>query len=1482
MTMQCPSCQHTFVRKAWHCDACGLTAPFAEVENLHHLQFVIDWLTKRGPQLEDSQSFARLSAMATTEYNAARAHVLPPPAPKPAPPVVNPTEVAAQPSVGSQSAVALQAAVAPQAQIATQPALKPVVAPPQPKPQAPPPPAFNGKDIWDAAVKFVVSGMLLRGLLYLGAFMVVAAAVVIAVVYWRLFPLPLQIGLVSAVPLAFYAAGFGLRRAVNMPQAGSVLIGIGALLVAVDFIAIYQIAQLAGRIDFNLYWLLASAACTVIYTATAAYLPAEFLLYTTLLAGHSTALALARVLGLDESGQMLAVTLTTSLSAVLAFPMLPTRWQEVSTAARRLAYVLLPIWCVSALPVFGLATWARLGIFGLSTLVLGAFSWHLRKPMLARLAVVVSFGIGLTLLFAPELESLNDIVLALVVLMQLYFGAALALHYLPFFKNLGEPYAAVLTAWRSFTYWAANGLALFLAGLAWFTTAWVSVVVYGFVTLQFVIGWAHTRKIYYAWTLPFFFWVTTFLGFDALNFASEVQLALGLGVANVFLVAAMLVGQQKDQRAWLAQLRLPLELSTLLAGAALFMIAVMLAGFTLGCEQTFGCSGLPQFAWLLLAQVGGVVLTGVFAATRRTRWPLYLTPWLATLPLLAYFYFYTPTWFQWQFAIEHSGVVLMALGLVVGLVALALDHTAKRYGHGLFVGAYGLLGLGMLVSPVATPYSFGALSGLLVVLALSHRYAVSGRFASLEDALTLASKVDSGLAMFGRTVFLAWFAFSSISWPIWFINVVLQRILPQADYGLALCAIAGAYLLAGLVTKRHAAAPSTFPSWVWFSLALGLSTVGALIILEHPNAHYAVIAALTALGLGAGWVAVAVLRRRPVALYPALALVHLALLNYLGSLPAGEPRYAVYPFHALTWALVLASLALMRFVLPKAQHWTQHLLQLNWATPLLHFVLFDVLVWQVIALGGADTTFILAVGHGALFALLVQAWQERALTFVSLGFRALAAYSFIVWLKLDALQSTWLLLAQSIGFYLATRLIQRWTTLQLWRPAAQIAVGTASAVVVFLTLSRVSLISTTHAAGIFSVLMVLYGAISVINHNPYAVYVLLASAYGAVGFATQNLYAMPQTVQVLPFIGLGWVLGGATLALAKLDEAKSFPAVLIVPTWARPFAQVLVFHLIFGLALSVFLQTETALVFAASHSVLLAVMAQRWQSQPLAYGAIGLSVWAGLNYGGWQQWEVNLIALAFAGLALALYSLACGLRWRAAQFARLQFWATPLRHVAWGLFALTSMVGLGLIFSAPQEAAYLFTVLGAMVLLAAYVNRKLELGYVGVGLWLLSWWLVLHYTGTTEMQWYSVPTGLYAIAVGFLERRYQTAGQRNWGLLAETFGWVVLLLTTWIQSFDEQAGFVYFALLLAEGLLAIWWGAARRVKAPFFIGLAGVSLNVVAQFALLFSDSSTLTRWLIIGGFGVLIIAVAVVVERQRTLLLERAQWLKHELETWS
>ncbi len=410
--MKCPNCNHVSTAALFKCSSCGETYDRSALETLEHLDYVLAWLDQR-ERAADLKPEARqqLRGAALKQLEATRAALhLPTVAPKPVP-VIAPTAPATQPpsppvapkpepvaakplkpapaassavpvtppihppkkvvvptSVASQrtSAAAPTAPVKP-AKPAAPPPPKPAPAKPAPppRPAKPPAPPINWGKVWERAWGFVASGVLLRGLLYLGAFMIVVSAIVLVVVYWESFSSELRLGFIAAVPLTFYASGFFMRARLKLPEAGGVFTGIGALLVAVDFAAVYQIGELAGRVDVNRYWLIASIFCAALYSFTAWRVRGEFFAYLTLIGASSVVLALTSVMRLPLEWRIASVSASAAGMLAAASPLKQLRggWRDLAGATRHLPQLLLPVSMFLVLLVPGNSAFGQMAAF---------------------------------------------------------------------------------------------------------------------------------------------------------------------------------------------------------------------------------------------------------------------------------------------------------------------------------------------------------------------------------------------------------------------------------------------------------------------------------------------------------------------------------------------------------------------------------------------------------------------------------------------------------------------------------------------------------------------------------------------------------------------------------------------------------------------------------------------------------------------------------------------------------------------------------------------------------------------------------------------------------------------------------------------------------------------------------------------------------------------------------------------------------------
>jgi hypothetical protein len=246
--------------------------------------------------------------------------------------------------------------------VAARPPAPPARPPAPPRPKQPP---INWGTVWEKSVDLVASGVLLRALLYLGAFMIVVSATVLVIRFWDVFPALLQLLFIAAVPTIFYLAGWLVGAFLELPQAGGVLTGIGALLVAVALAGIYQFGGLSQRVDGSLYWFVAAILCTGIYTLTAWRLSGEFFDVITLLAATGAALATTRLLHLALEWSIASIAASCAAMTVLASLMkrITPAWTDSLRAARYLPQILIPVSLVFTLFVAGETHLGRMSAF---------------------------------------------------------------------------------------------------------------------------------------------------------------------------------------------------------------------------------------------------------------------------------------------------------------------------------------------------------------------------------------------------------------------------------------------------------------------------------------------------------------------------------------------------------------------------------------------------------------------------------------------------------------------------------------------------------------------------------------------------------------------------------------------------------------------------------------------------------------------------------------------------------------------------------------------------------------------------------------------------------------------------------------------------------------------------------------------------------------------------------------------------------------
>ncbi len=345
--MQCPRCTYESQVANVQCPGCHCTFVRAELEELDHLKYTLDrlmrWYDKgllpprtadRLAQLTHADTralLARIGERQAPVYPASSQGAAPAEAPArvhaeaaavAAKAASQPVQAAAAPSVGVPAArpapEAPRAAAAALGQASTRagvmaqgPAmqgaavssphgsasprpLSPAMAVPTPpsKPTRRPSPSFS----WKQVGTYLLSERTLNALLGLGAFLILAAAVVISTVNPTGLGPVLHLAAMVGTTAVFYLAGALVQKRLRLARTGATLLAVGAVFIPLDACTFGSDLL---KWEPSAIWVLASLVCLLIY------LPSHLSLYDrasailTAAAGGSLVLSLARPLGVD-------------------------------------------------------------------------------------------------------------------------------------------------------------------------------------------------------------------------------------------------------------------------------------------------------------------------------------------------------------------------------------------------------------------------------------------------------------------------------------------------------------------------------------------------------------------------------------------------------------------------------------------------------------------------------------------------------------------------------------------------------------------------------------------------------------------------------------------------------------------------------------------------------------------------------------------------------------------------------------------------------------------------------------------------------------------------------------------------------------------------------------------------------------------------------------------------------------------------------
>lgn len=1028
---------------------------------------------------------------------------------------------------------------------------------------------------------------------------------------------------------------------------------------------------------------------------------------------------------------------------------------------------------------------------------------------------------------------------------------------------------------------------------------WVGVAVPLIVAGLQVFSLYRFRQFSFAWAATVVFPIAFGQTLGLLRLRPEYYAAAWVGLAFAYVLTERALARHTlaGRAMWWRALRRPLG-----AGAtALCVLGLLLTVY--GTTVAFTGGQVENHFPLILAQTLAVGLTVLATRLYRSRWPLYLEPWLAFFPVTLFFIGYGMRLFGQALITPQYGIVWLATGLAHLLAGVVLDRNKVRYAQGLYLGGYALAGLALLWSAPERLSNLYTLTGVIVLALASHALVHYGRHRSFDDFIRFIwRKPDTIAQRAARTGFLF---FTAYAFPVWLAQLMAHYEVALAWRGLALALVAPFYIAFGLAVRRL----KTEYTWPLYSAGYALTAVGAMVTFQDEALAIYVLA-LNALVYAAS----AYIFRQTFWLYLSNILVPVVGLLTLH-----------YNFQALPAPWVAGIFMALAFLYVAAGQWFDRRRREATASPgvvsfaLPFYTLGYLLSAVALAVASGEKFLALTVYSAGVVLYGLSAWVFRESVFLYPA-AWLAAVPYYLVMTLTPLPPLWYglgWLPLVTGYVALGRLVFQKAPLGVKNLQTFFAALTHPAMPFYLLAYVLSagMIAVSQGDPLILILALVAGAAvyfasAALFRRPAWLYPALAAGHLALmKYLTIRPPGGPGYYTNLPFLGMTWAtalvgywaswrfrvaqqtetgkLGSsgpsANRQLRRWElDLRSLPFVgyLVTPSWAQPFFLFAAFDLLFWQALAL-RSFEMAMFLATGHAVLLAVFAMLWQDATLAYGTLAYSLlavgyrlrWAELPFADALAWVGGIgFGLYLVGRFVEQTVARVGAKLRA-----LAVWSRPLTNAAMFVTTVAVIATLPTVATRTTATAAGLAFAGALYLAIAYRGRYYRLGYLGMAMLILAWALALVVRDVRQPQLYAIPAGLYLTGMGFLERQRV---RRPFAIIVEGFGLSVLLLTSFTQSLGGAEGFPYFLLLLVEALLVIWWGAARRIKVPFFIGLGASVLNVVAQVVVLVNVHQV-NRWFVFLSVGLLLVTAAVFVERQRERIIARSQEWRETLETW-
>ena len=240
----------------------------------------------------------------------------------------------------------------------------------------------------------------------------------------------------------------------------------------------------------------------------------------------------------------------------------------------------------------------------------------------------------------------------------------------------------------------------------------------------------------------------------------------------------------------------------------------------------------------------------------------------------------------------------------------------------------------------------------------------------------------------------------------------------------------------------------------------------------------------------------------------------------------------------------------------------------------------------------------------------------------------------------------------------------------------------------------------------------------------------------------------------------------------------------------------------------------------------------------------------------------------------------------------LSLWVNPLENsstrtaIFAGAFAFITLaakiIGIGTFNPDLIVPTSVIAILGLLYLGKAITEKNVLSGYLAAAALLFSWYVQLIERDLSEIQiqLYTIPAGIYLLALGYLENRRKTLNPKL-AIASNILGVIILSGSAFVQSVIASNGMELVFVLLGgfEAMILTVWGIFSKSKISFAAGILTFAINIIYQATSLLSGTNGAIIGIILGLF---IIALVIIIERTKSHLVLKGEKFKDYINDWN